>query len=54
MSDFRDYCRGMTDEQVRNILDKEDEGRKRDPDREADYRDAREELVSRGIDPDEK
>lgn len=48
-SDFRTYCRQLTDSQVLAVVQKENEGRIRDRDREADYRDAVAEAVDRGI-----
>jgi hypothetical protein len=33
-SDFRAYCRTLTDRQLANVIDKEREGASRDPDRE--------------------
>ena len=50
MSDFREFCRGLTDTQLQNVVEKERDGKERDPDREADYRDAREEAAARGLD----
>ena len=49
MSDFREYCRNLTDDQLLNVIDKERAGMETDPDREADYRDAREEAIARGL-----
>lgn len=49
MSDFSAYCRTLTNAQVLAVLEKEDEGRKRDPDRESDYQAALAECNRRGL-----
>jgi len=52
-SSFALYCATLTDAQLVNVLRKEDEGRKRDLGRETFYRDAREEMARRGMDPED-
>lgn len=52
MSDFSAYCRTLTNAQLLAVLEREDEGRTRDADRESDYQDAREECIRRGLEPD--
>lgn len=47
-TDFAGFCRQATDSQLRAILQKEWEGRQRDPDRRADYRRAVVEANRRG------
>lgn len=46
--DFLGYCRTLTDPQLENVLEKEWEGSKRDPDRKSDYEDAEREAERRG------
>lgn len=49
MGSFQQFCRNATDAQLLAILEREREGASRDPDRESDYRDARQECVRRGL-----
>lgn len=46
--DFKGYCRTLTDAQLEAVLEKEWEGKRRDPDRQEDYDAATSEAERRG------
>lgn len=50
--DFRAYCATLTDAQVLNVVEKEREGARRDPDRDPHFSAALDEAQSRGLWPD--
>ena len=52
-SEFRAYCRTLTDAQVIAVVHKEREGAQRDPDRDPHLRAAMDEATHRGLDTTE-